>query len=104
MIIIQTQVYENYGDSANPYWKPKGGDDVKITEVPDYVPITDVYALAEKVLTVDGDDYRCYTIEAFLVADDYLSDFERSQLEYEGTITYPERVITYTELLEKAEA
>jgi hypothetical protein len=103
MIIIQTQVYENYGDVANPYWKPKGGDDVKITEVPEYVSIKDVYDLAEKTLTVEGDDYRCFVIDAFIVEDDYLSEFERSQLEYDGKIIYPERVIKYTELLEKVE-
>ena len=25
ILSIQTQYYENYGDSINPYWKPKGG-------------------------------------------------------------------------------
>lgn len=25
ILSIQTQYYENYGDSINPHWKPKGG-------------------------------------------------------------------------------
>jgi hypothetical protein len=31
-------------------------------------------------------------------ADDYLSDFERSQLEYEGEIEFPEPFILYSDL------
>ena len=26
-LLITTQTYENYGDIAQPYWKPKGGSD-----------------------------------------------------------------------------
>jgi hypothetical protein len=26
-LVIQTQVYENYGEASNPHWKAKGGED-----------------------------------------------------------------------------
>jgi hypothetical protein len=32
-----------------------------------------------------------------VVSDDYLTDFEKSQLDYEGKITYPARVLTLSE-------
>jgi hypothetical protein len=35
-----------------------------------------------------------YTFEA----DDYLSDFERSQMEYDGHIAYPEPHLTWNEM------
>jgi len=40
-------------------------------------------------IDVDNEGFREYVIGWDVVADDYLTDFEKSQLEYEGSITYP---------------
>ena len=37
----------------------------------------------------DNDAFREHIISWEVVADDYLTEFERSQLKYEGKITYP---------------
>jgi len=106
-LLITTQVQENYGahdwdgEGACPqYWKFKGGSDYKydlgkfgrseeaITEL--------VMALRGKI--EQSNDYvREYILGYEVVADDYLTEFERSQLEYEGRIAYPSIKLTLSE-------
>jgi hypothetical protein len=87
-LLITTQVYENYGDANKPYWKAKGGGDYVIKNI-------DVNGVTETVLAVrpqieqDNEYFREYLIGWEVVANDYLTDFERSQLEYEGVIRFP---------------
>jgi hypothetical protein len=40
-----TQCYENYGTASDPYWKPKGGDTILVTGVPDDLTDTQIVAL-----------------------------------------------------------
>jgi hypothetical protein len=42
----------------------------------------------------DNDAFREHIIDWEIVADDYLTWFEKSQLEYDGKITYPARELT----------
>jgi len=102
-LLIQTQVFENYawdedgnlGTGDKAYWKAKGGSDYvvknfrgnaqKATEV--------VMALRSKI-EQDNDAFREHIIDWRIVADDYLTEFERSQLEYEGKITYGPHEVT----------
>ena len=107
-LLITTQTQENYGahdwdgEGACPqYWKFKGGIDYRydlgqfgrseeaITEL--------VMALREQI-EEDNDYYRNHIIGYQVVADDYLTEFERSQLEYEGSITYPATRLTLKEV------
>jgi hypothetical protein len=87
-LLITTQVYENYGDANKPYWKAKGSGDYVIKNI-------DVNGVTETVLAVrpqieqDNEYFREYLIGWEVVANDYLTDFERSQLEYEGVIRFP---------------
>jgi hypothetical protein len=50
--------------------------------------------------------YSNYSMESIvswtLQADDYLSDFEKGQLDYEGEIVFPEPTVEYDELMETA--
>jgi hypothetical protein len=39
-----TQCYENYGTASEPHWKPKGGDVIMVTGVPD--DLTDIQIVA----------------------------------------------------------
>jgi hypothetical protein len=95
-LLITTQVYENYawredgtiGTGAEAYWKAKGGNDYVIRNV----DINRVQELAKSACAQveQASDYFTETVIGWeIVQDDYLTEFERSQLEYEGSIQYP---------------
>ena len=95
-VVIFTQVYENYawredgtiGTGPEAYWKAKGGNDYVIRNV----DINRVQELAKSACAQveQANDYFTETVIGWeIVQDDYLTEFERSQLEYEGSIQYP---------------
>ena len=106
-ILIQTQDYENYAwvdgellTGKDAYWKAKGGRDIFVP-VPGF-RINDTFADKNLRMIVDSvrdqiecanDGYMSTIISYQLVEDDYMTDFEKSQLEYEGSIRYPAEVI-----------
>lgn len=94
-LLIQTQVYENYGDAAKPYWKPKGGGDYVIKNFKKFSKVTEVVMAVRGQIEQDNEFYREHIINFEVVSDDYLTEFERSQLEYEGKITYPANEIKW---------
>ena len=104
---ITTQYMENYGahdwdgqGECPQRWKFKGGEDY-------FMPLDGYNAeheFAEKNLQmivdsvrtqIEWDDVgsRQYIIGYGVVADDFMTEFERSQLEYDGSITYPAKVL-----------
>ena len=98
-LLITTQVYENYGahdwdgqGECPQYWKPKGGGDYVVLNI-------DVNRVDELMHAVwnqveHADEYYRETILGWeVVADDYLTEFERDQLEYEGKIQFPSVVL-----------
>jgi hypothetical protein len=95
-LLISTQIYENYGahdwdgkGECPSYWKAKGGNDyvVKKFRGGDEAATTAVMGLRAQI--EQNNDYYQETIIGWkIVGNDYLTDFERSQLEYEGKITY----------------
>ena len=88
-LLITTQVYENYGDADQPYWKPKGGGDYVVKNFKKFNKVTEFVMALRGQVEQDNEFYREHIIGWEVVADDYLTEFERSQLEYEGRITYP---------------
>ncbi len=95
-LLITTQVYENYawredgtiGTGAEAYWKAKGGSDYVVRNI----DVNDVDRIARSVTeqVEQANDYFTETVIGWeVVEDDYLTEFERSQLEYEGKITFP---------------
>jgi hypothetical protein len=42
-------------------------------------------------IEISNDGFMEHVVDWMIVADDYLTEFERSQLEYEGKITFPAR-------------
>jgi len=99
-LLIITQVYENYGahdwdgrGECPQYWKAKGGCDYIVKNV-------DVNRVDEAVKSVwnqvecANEHYRETIIASSVVADDYLTEFEQSQLEYEGVIRFPAKELT----------
>ncbi len=94
MLVIRTQVLENYGDADKPYWKPKGGAEHKILGVPLNINFAEVVAAAG--VESNNDFFQEYVIDWSVESDDYLSWFEKSQLEYDGTITFKEPTMEYS--------
>ena len=43
----------------------------------------------------DNDHFRETVIDFRLVKDDYLTEFEQSQLDYEGSIRYPAKELAW---------
>ena len=103
MLVIRTQFMENYGahdwdgtGECPQYWKMKGGSEYKVTNVPLNIDYQEVVSMAN----VETDNIGCreYILDWSIEADDYLSWFEKSQLEYDGKITCAEPIIEYSEL------
>jgi len=94
-LLIQTQVYENYGSADQPHWKAKGGGDYVIKKFRDFDRVTETVIAVRGQIEQDNDMFRETIIGWEVVTDDYLTEFERSQLEYEGKITYPANEIVW---------
>lgn len=87
-LMISTQVFENYGDADKPYWKAKGGNDYVVKKFRDFNRVTETVMALSSQIEQDNNFFREHVIGWEVVADDYLTDFEKSQLEYEGKITF----------------
>jgi hypothetical protein len=106
-LLITTQTQENYGahdwdgEGACPqYWKFKGGQDYKYalgSTLRNAETIQEIVEYFRPEIEEDNDYYRNHIIGYEVVADDYLTEFEQSQLEYEGRIVYPATVLTIKE-------
>ena len=88
-LLITTQVYENYGYR----WKAKGGNDYVVLNVDPCDMIDVIIDRARNQIEQDNEVFQETIIGHSLVEDDYLTEFERSQLEYEGKIAYPATVL-----------
>lgn len=102
-LVIYTQVYENYawnedgsiGKGEAAYWKAKGGDEYVVPGVKNDVEATAaVMALRDQIERAD--DYITETVVDWkLVADDYRTEYELNQLEFDGKITYPAKELVW---------
>lgn len=97
--LIVTQIYENYGahdwdgeGSCPEYWKAKGSGEYYIKDMTESSMVEAILVNRSKI-EQDTDYFRESIIDFTLVPDDYMSEYEKSQLEYEGRIIYPVRVI-----------
>jgi hypothetical protein len=103
MIVIATQDYENYaahqGFDGTFYWKAKGGSEFKITDVPENVDMDEVVEMVRGDIERNDEYFQTTIIGYKCESDDYLSWFEKSQLDYEGSITFKEPVIEYSDLV-----
>ena len=99
-IFIQTQIQENYaahdwdGKGECPQrWKFKGGNDYFIPNFTDYNNTTSVVMAVRSQLEQSNDYFIEEIIDWEIVDNDYMTDFERSQFEYEGKVTHPAKTI-----------
>jgi hypothetical protein len=107
MLVIRTQYMENYGahdwdgqGECPQYWKMKGGSEYKILNVPLNIDHQEVVAAA----AVERDDNYCreYVVDWSIEDDNYLSQFEKSQLEWDGEIQFAEPTLDYADLVAQA--
>ena len=100
-LLITTQVYENYGahdwDGAGEcpqYWKAKGGSDYVVKNV-NVNSVTETVMALRGQIEQDNEGFRETIIGWEVVANDYLTEFEQSQLDYEGSIRYPAKELAW---------
>jgi len=93
-ILITTQYRENYGTAEDPYWKYKGGEDYFILGVDALKTAPGVLVeLVRGQIEYSNEYTEEYILDWELVADDYVTDFERGQLELDGRIQYPAKIL-----------
>lgn len=104
ILVISTQVMENYGahswdgeGECPQYWKAKGGHEYKVLDI-DVNRAKEIFEQVVDRCTEDNDYYHEYVIDWSVESDDYLSWFEKSQLEWDGKISYPEPIISVDKL------
>jgi hypothetical protein len=106
MLVIETQCYENYawnedgsiGTGPDAYWKAKGGRSYKILGVPSNVDLDEVVSMVRDNIEYSN-DYTEQTIIGYgLEQDGWMSWFEKSQLEYEGSIEFAEPTLEYSDI------
>jgi len=100
-LLITTQVYENYGahdwdgvGECPQYWKAKGGNDYVVKRI-NVNKVTETVMALRGQIEQDNDGFRETIIGWEVVANDYLTEFEKSQLEYEGSIRYPAKELAW---------
>jgi hypothetical protein len=101
-LLITTQVYENYGahdwdgvGECPQYWKAKGGNDYVVKKFKDLNKVTETVMALRGQIEQDNEGFRETIIGWEIVANDYLTEFEKSQLEYEGSIRYPAKELSW---------
>jgi len=102
-LVIETQVYENYGahdwdgtGECPQYWKAKGGSDyvIKNFKGGDEDAIKAIFCLRNQIES-DNEYIRENIISWNIVGNDYLTEFEQSQLDYEGQIRFPAKELAW---------
>ena len=104
-IVITTQFRENYGahdwdgtGECPQYWKFKGGSEYIIDNVQEHVKLNDFFGKKCEMI-VDSIrpkiEHKSEYAEEYILGwsieeDSYMSEFEKSQMEYDGVITHKE--------------
>jgi hypothetical protein len=99
---IYTQDQENYGahdwdgeGECPQYWKFKGGQDFFVKGIKNDEEATMAVMALRDQIEENNDYYRSQIVGWSIVANDYMTDFEKSQLEYEGKITYKAKELAW---------
>ena len=101
-LLITTQVYENYGahdwdgqGQCPQYWKAKGGNDYVVKKFKDLNKVTETVMALRSQIECDNEGFRETIIGWEIVGDKYLTEFEQSQLDYEGQIRYSPKELAW---------
>jgi hypothetical protein len=99
-LVIQTQIRENYGTALRPHWKAKGGEDYVVSNFTQFNDVQSAIDSLREQVETDNDFYQEYIVCWNVVDNDYLTDYERQQLEFDGRITYPAQELVVVDLQE----
>jgi hypothetical protein len=90
-IVIGTQYKENYNTTGEgePYWKFKGGSEY-IVSIPKGMSEQECLNEVTPLIEYKNEMSEQHIIGHFVTGNSYQSDFEKSQLEYEGYPGYSE--------------
>ena len=120
-LVIITQTRENYGahdwdgeGEVPQYWKNKVGSEYIVDDIEHFVTIDDdffakniqsiVYDYIAKKIEEKSDYFEETIIDYSIEDNDYMPEYEKSQLEYEGFVRYYEpRLDIEGNLLPKAD-
>lgn len=107
LLHIQTQYRENYGahdwdgnGSCPQYWKNKGGDDYLVDlngiakSLNDRADVEAIVKQMSYKIESFSNFSEEYIISWGLVEDNYVTDYEKSQLKFDGEILYPATRLT----------
>jgi hypothetical protein len=99
---IWTQDHENYGahdwdgEGACPQrWKAKGGADFFVKGIKNDEEATTAVMALRSSIEERNEYFRREVLGWNLVDNDYLTEFEQSQLDYEGKITYKAKELAW---------
>ena len=95
-LLIVTQVLENYGSEDNPFWKAKGSSEYVVKNFTAFTAVNATVQSLRDQIEIDTPLYSEYIVSWEVVDNDYLTDFERSQLAYEGRIDFPAQELRIT--------
>ena len=100
-LLITTQNLENYGahdwdgvGECPQYWKAKGGSDYVVKNFTNFNNTTEAVMALRGQIEEDSEYFRSFIIDWEVVADDYLTEFEQMQLDYEGKIRFAAKELT----------
>ena len=90
-IVIGTQYKENYNTTGEgePYWKFKGGSEY-IVSIPKGMSEQECLNEVTPLIEYKNEMSEEFVLGHFVTGNSYQSDFEKSQLEYEGYPGYSE--------------
>ena len=92
-LMITTQYRENYGSPDEPYWKFKGGSEYFVPNVDECDMVDVIVDRVRPQVEYANPMSEEYILGYEIVADDYMTEFERDQLEYEGKIRFPAKLL-----------
>ena len=91
-LYITTQYTENYGSDTDPYWKSKGSYDYFVLNV--YRDeVSEVLARVRSKIEHSNPFSHESIIGYRVVADDFITQDEKMQLEFDGKISCPAVVV-----------
>jgi hypothetical protein len=98
-LLITTQVRENYaahdwdGEGQCPvYWKNKGGNEYVVLHI-DISRAGEIFQTVSDQCQEKNVYFEEYVLGWEVVSNNYMTDYELSQLEYDGEIRYPAKVL-----------
>ena len=100
IVVIDTQYKENYGTAEQPYWKFKGGSSYKVQGFPQGMSLEAVVRAVRDEIEQSTPWTEEYILGYSFEADDFLSQFERDQLEWDGEIQFKEPTLDYADLVD----